>query len=134
MGSTDVPHSYPYWEALLSWMVGSGSTSRPMVPELLEDLRKGTCPAGGAGPIFSTMLLSPRIGGTAGARLLDCPKFWRCVSGDRNGVVGYVHVFCNNRNEDGSINTSFSNKEKEQVAHLRGMRLGCALFGKEPFN
>jgi hypothetical protein len=88
VGSTDLSHYYPYAEAVELDTVVKEHLEAYDVHGLLDNLRKGTCEACGAGPMVSTMLASQKLGAN-GSKVL---KYLNSgdVSGDRSGVVGYI--------------------------------------------
>jgi hypothetical protein len=88
VGSTDLSHYYPYTEAVELDTVVRQRLEAYDIKGLQGDLRKGTCEACGAGPMISTMLLSQKLGAT-GSKVLKYANSGD-VSGDRNGVVGYI--------------------------------------------
>ena len=88
VGSTDLSHYYPYSEAVGLDMVVKEHLEAYDINGLLASLRKGTCEACGAGPMVSAMLTSQKLGAT-GSKVLKYANSGD-VSGDRNGVVGYI--------------------------------------------
>lgn len=88
VGSTDLSHYYPYPEAVELDMVVKKHLDEYDMEGLLANLRKGTCEACGAGPMISTMMVSQKLG-AAGSKVLKYANSGD-VSGDRNGVVGYI--------------------------------------------
>jgi AmmeMemoRadiSam system protein B len=88
VGSTDLSHYYPYAEAVELDTVVRQHLEAYDIKGLQGDLRKGTCEACGAGPMISTMLLSQKLG-AKGSKVLKYANSGD-VSGDRNGVVGYI--------------------------------------------
>jgi MEMO1 family protein len=93
LGSTDLSHYYPHAKAKKLDDVIVGRLNTFNIPGLMEDVETGKTEACGAGPIIATMMLSGRLGADHGRvlRYADSGD----VSGDKNGVVGYVSaVFC----------------------------------------
>jgi MEMO1 family protein len=88
VGSTDLSHYYPYAEAVELDTVVRRRLDAYDIQGLQNDFRKGTCEACGTGPIVSTMLLSQKLGATQ-SKVLKYANSGD-VSGDRNGVVGYI--------------------------------------------
>jgi len=88
VGSTDLSHYYPYTEAIELDTIIKKHLDAYDAKGLLVSLRKGSCEACGAGPMISTMLLSQKLGATR-SKVLKYANSGD-VSGDRNGVVGYI--------------------------------------------
>lgn len=88
VGSTDLSHYYPYAEAVELDAVVRHYLETFDIKGLMSNLRKGTCEACGSGPMISTMLLSHKLGAT-GSKVLKYANSGD-VTGDRNGVVGYI--------------------------------------------
>jgi len=88
VGSTDLSHYYPYSEAVELDSIVRQHLEAYDTQGLQDNLRNGTCEACGAGPIISTMLLSQKLGATR-SKVLKYANSGD-VSGDRNGVVGYI--------------------------------------------
>lgn len=87
-GSTDLSHYYPYSEAVELDAVIKEHLDAYDIEGLADDLQRGTCEACGAGPMIATMLLSRKLGATA-SKVLKYENSGD-VTGDRNGVVGYI--------------------------------------------
>jgi MEMO1 family protein len=93
VGSTDLSHYYPYTKAKKLDDVIIGRLNTFNIPGMIEDIEAGKTEACGAGPIIATMMLSEKLGADHGTVLKYADS--GDVSGDKNGVVGYVSaVFC----------------------------------------
>jgi MEMO1 family protein len=93
VGSTDLSHYYPYTKAKKLDDVIIGHLNTFNIPGMIEDIEAGKTEACGAGPIIATMMLSENLGANHSAVLKYADS--GDVSGDKNGVVGYVSaVFC----------------------------------------
>lgn len=88
VGSTDLSHYYPYAEAVRLDAVVRHYLETFDIKGLQSNLKKGSCEACGAGPMIATMLLSQKLGATR-SKVLKYANSGD-VSGDKNGVVGYI--------------------------------------------
>jgi MEMO1 family protein len=88
LGSTDLSHYYPYAKAKKLDDVIIGHLNTFNIPGMIEDIEAGKTEACGAGPIITTMMLSEKLGADRGTVLKYADS--GDVSGDKNGVVGYV--------------------------------------------
>lgn len=88
LGSTDLSHYYPYAKAKQLDDVIVGHLNNFNISGMMEDVESGKTEACGAGPIIATMMLSKKLGADHGTVLKYADS--GDVSGDKNGVVGYV--------------------------------------------
>lgn len=88
IGSTDLSHYYPYFNALELDNTIVKHLKAFDTAGLIKDVERNKCEACGAGPVISTMMLSGRLGATE-SRVLKYANSGD-VSGDKSSVVGYV--------------------------------------------
>ena len=88
VGSTDLSHYNPYFNAVELDTVIVKHLEDFDPPGMIKDLESNKCEACGAGPMVTTMMLSKRLGATNGKVL----KYANSgdVSGNKSSVVGYV--------------------------------------------
>lgn len=121
VASSDLSHFYPYDRAveLDRAVMDSVATFRP--EELAERLAAGRCEACGGGPIIAAMLAARNLGADRSRVLMYANS--GDVTGDREGVVGYLAAVIYRAGEGGSgrrvgVDMGLADKEKKQLLNI----------------
>ncbi len=137
VGSSDLSHFHSYDRAVRMDSVVLDHLNKMNTEELLRDLERGTCEACGGGPMAVVMTVAEKLGADS-VKVLKYANSGD-VTGDRNGVVGYVSaVFYKNTSSKtvkeetpAGIDKGLTEAEKNKLLEIARNVIESRISGEE---
>lgn len=135
VASSDLSHFYPYDRAVELDRVVMDSVAAFNPEELAQNLATGRCEACGGGPMVAAMLAARNLGAAHSKILMYANS--GDVTGDREGVVGYLAAVLYRGQEGGShrkvgIDMGLADEEKGQLLKIARQTIESRVRGEEP--